>query len=152
MKIVFDNAFPTQLRPEFEEILSEYKAFIPPWLKRLTVHFGVSDEQNKNAALEMIAQEEYRIADMIVYTPYLTITDFEFKKLCILHELCHNFYDRLRNAAYSVVSLLPEEVQKLAAEQVRTADESVTQDLAEAFTVLLNEKQESIKNQRKKRR
>jgi hypothetical protein len=140
MKIVFDSSFPTQLRQEFDDILLEYKAFIPPWLKRLTIHFGMSDDQNKNAALEMLAQEEYRAADMVVYPPYLSIVDAEYKKLCVLHELCHNFYDRLRNAAYNAVALLPEEVQKLAAEQVRTADESVTQDLAEAFTELLNDK------------
>ncbi len=150
MKIIFDGNFPTQLRKEFEDILNEYKALVPPWLKRLTVHFGVSDEQMKNAALEMLAQEEYRSADMVVYAPYLSITDLEYKKLCILHELCHNFYDRLRNTAYNIVGLLPEEsVQKLAAEQIRAADESVTQDLAEAFTEILKNGKSSEKGSSK---
>lgn len=138
VQINFDSSFPDPLRKEFESLVNEYKFLMPPWLKRLTFHFSSVEDQN--TVLEMIAQEEYRIASMIVYPAFLVITDKEMQKLCFMHELIHNFYDRLRSTAYNLANLLQDDAaKKLANEQIRAADESGTQDMANAIMEVINE-------------
>lgn len=138
VKIVFDDDFPKEIKPEVSSIIDSLQPAMPKWLNTICVHYyEVSLEKASTASI--VVQPEYRIADLCIHQFYFKLKTFDERATAISHEIAHVYTSSLINAFDFLTKLLPDEAKEVSLELGRVASESATEDLGYLFYKLIFE-------------
>lgn len=130
-KIIWNEAITSANKAEIEKHLEPFLWLVPKWCQHLFI--GLWDADG-DAAISTIVDYQYRRIELNFYSSWLTQSEY-LKRDNVIHECVHFNVNHLFIEARSIVTncLENEQLKNYAFEQLKTAVESITQDLTFAI-------------------
>lgn len=133
MKITYHNSLPETLVPIIKERVETIKNLMPNWCNQLVIMY--SSDNPEGYTLSCKSEYHYRFVQLWVYD--LFFFDDEWQS-SLVHEIMHAICAPYSTQAWQIVNMmeLPEGVQTYLENQLRNAEESLAQDMADFVSKL----------------
>lgn len=131
---------PREVMPGVLRCFKRCEPYAPVWLRRLHVQFvTVPDEGDEALVLKFVGEHKYQRATLKVFAQWLDFDD-ERRYESFVHEFAHALVEPLQSAFCTTVDVLApggdpanEKVRALVIENIRTAQETVAEDIKHAI-------------------
>lgn len=135
-KFEFQGKWPSEARASAEPAFSGLEWLVPGWCQAVTIRWNPTpDEGNTTATAASNVNFAYRCARIEIFPCFLT--DFEERRLTVIHELLHISIQPLAEYACDLADrLLKEDSPKFhesVCDEIRVRNEGAVEDLAHAI-------------------